>query len=185
VVIRNPDKYSAPYWLSTSLIDYFGRNIHFKMENEKKCSDLFSEEVKGVTYAGVASPASSVASIGAPAPAPADPTEMLLMSVYQYTPYDAQTVVSTRRLRDCCISESGQDGKALTIPTEVNRPSKPGCTGCFRGGNRFCSFRIWNFDTLEIKARGVCRYCEQINCRTKCADGKVRKRLMLSDCFCV
>jgi hypothetical protein len=173
VVIRNPDQFSSQKWLPTGLIDMFGTKIYVTMAEERKCSDMFREFPKGI-YGGAAAPSSSLAALGAPAPAPAPAPGIIMGDVYQYTPYDAQTVVSTKRLRDCCISEYGQDGKALTMPAEVNRPAKEGCIGCFRGENRFCSFRIWQVDTLMIQARGLCRYCEQINCRTKCPDGKVR-----------
>jgi hypothetical protein len=178
VVIKNPNMYATPYWLPTNLIAFADKTSYVRMEEERKCSDLFSDQVKGAVFGGAAAPASGLSALGgiAPAPAPAPaPSDASLVTgdLYQYTPYDAKTTVSTRRLRDCCNTVPGLDGQELTMPGEVNRPPKAGCQGCFRGDNRFCSFRIWWFDTLLIKSRGLCRFCEQINCRTKCRDGQV------------
>ena len=91
---------------------------------------------------------------------------------YEYTAYDQKSVVSaSKRLRTCCENDEKQQGKPLTIPEEVNGAFT--CPGCFLGGNRFCSFQIWDVQTMEVMKMGVCRYCAPIDCRTKCPDGKV------------
>jgi hypothetical protein len=49
-----------------------------------------------------------------------------------------------------------------------------GCRGCFiPAGGKSCVYRVWKTGETNIKHKGRCLLCEQVNCNSYCLNGQV------------